>query len=60
MPSIEILMSRSMFKSRAKGINGGIGGSTDAIINVATVEFRFGAVVLTKILVFDKTSKKLA
>ena len=60
MPSIEILMSRSIFKSRAKGINGGRGGSTDAIINVATVEFRFGAVVPAKKLVFDKTSKKLA
>ena len=47
-----------------KGIDGGYklsellsgrGDSADAVVNVATVEFRFGAVVLTERLVFDKT-----
>ena len=33
----------------------GRGGSADAVVNVATVEFRFGAVVLTKKFVFAKT-----
>ena len=31
----------------------------DAIVNVATVEFRFWAVVLVKKLMFDKTYKKI-
>ena len=30
-------------------------GSADAVVNVAAVEFKFGAVVLTKKLVSDKT-----
>ena len=33
--------------------------STDAIVNVTAVEFRFGAVVLTEKLVFDKTFEKI-
>ena len=33
----------------------GRGGSADAIVNVAPVEFRFWAVVLAKNLMFDKT-----
>ena len=31
------------------------GGSADAVVNVTAVEFRFGAVVLTKKLMFEKT-----
>ena len=51
-----------------KGIDGGYklsellfgrGGSADAIVNVAAVEFRFWAVVLPKKLMFDKTYKKI-
>ena len=51
-----------------KGIYGGYelsellfgrGGSADAIVNVAAVEFRFWAVVLAKKLMFDKTYKKI-
>ena len=51
-----------------KGVDGGYkltelffgrGGSADAIVNVAAVEFRFWAVVLTKKLMFDKTYKKI-
>ena len=30
-------------------------GSADTVVDVATVEFRFGAVVETEKLVFDKT-----
>ena len=41
-----------------KGIDGR-GGSADAIVNVAAVEFRFWAVVLTEKLMFDKTYKKI-
>ena len=37
----------------------GRGGSTDAIVNVAAVEFWFWAVVLAKKLMFDKTYKKI-
>ena len=46
-----------ILQSRVKGIDGsyklsellsGRGGSADAVVNVATVEFRFGALVLTK------------
>ena len=37
----------------------GRGGSTDAIVNVAAVEFRFWAVALAKKLMFDKTYKKI-
>ena len=37
----------------------GRGGSADAIVNVAAVEFRFWAVVLAKKLMFDKTYKKI-
>ena len=57
-----------IFKSRMKGIDGGYklsellfgrGGSADAIVNVAAVEFRFWAVVLAKKLMFDKTYKKI-
>ena len=33
--------------------------STDAIVNVTAVEFRFGAVILTEKLVFDKTFEKI-
>ena len=45
-----------------KGIDGGYkvsellscrGGSADAIVNVTAIEFRFWAVVLTKILIND-------
>ena len=52
-----------------KGINGsyklsellsGRGGSADAIVNVTAVEFRFGAVVMTKKLMFDKNCERLA
>ena len=51
-----------------KGIDGGYklseilsgrGGSTDAIVNVTAVEFRFWAVVFTKELMFDKTYEKI-
>ena len=35
-------------------------GSADTIVNVATVDFRFGAVLLTEKLVFDKTYEKIA
>ena len=51
-----------------KGIDGsyklnellsGRGGSADAVVNVVTVEFRFGAVVLTKKLVFEKSYEKI-
>ena len=34
-------------------------GGADAVVNVAAVELRFGAVVLTKKLVFDKTYEKI-
>ena len=37
----------------------GSGGSADAIVNVAAVEFRFWAVVLAKKLMLDKTYKKI-
>ena len=52
-----------------KGIDGGYkltellsgrGGSADAIVNVTAVEFRFGAVVLTEKLMFDKNCERLA
>ena len=51
-----------------KGIDGGYklsellsgrGGSADAVVNVTAVEFRFGAVVLTEKLMFDKTYEKI-
>ena len=51
-----------------KGIDGsyklnellsGRGGSADAVVNVVAVEFRFGAVVLTKKLVFEKSYEKI-
>ena len=51
-----------------KGIDGGYklsellfgrGGGADAVVNVAAVEFRFGAVVLTKKLVFDLNYEKI-
>ena len=54
--------------SRVKGLDygyklsellSGRGGSADAVVNVAAVEFRFGAVVLTKKLMFDKTYEKI-
>ena len=54
--------------SRVKGLDcgyklsellSGRGGSADAIVNGAAVEFRFGAVVLTKKLMFDKTYEKI-
>ena len=54
--------------SRVKGLDCGYklselllsrGGSADAVVNVAAVEFRFGAVVLTKKLMFDKTYEKI-
>jgi len=38
----------------------GRGGSADTVVNVATVEFRFGAVVLAEKLVFDKTYEKIS
>ena len=50
-----------------KGIDGGYrlsellsgrGGSADAVVNVATVEFMLEAVVLTEKLVFDVTYVK--
>ena len=37
----------------------GRGGSADAVVNVTAVEFRFGAVVLTEKLMFDKTYEKI-
>ena len=37
----------------------GRGGGADAVVNVATVEFRFWAVVLTKKWVFDKAYEKI-
>ena len=37
----------------------GRGGSADTVVNVTAVEFRFGAVVLTKRLMFDKTYQKI-
>ena len=36
------------------------GGSTDAFVSEAAVEFRFGAVVLTKKFVFNKTYEKIS
>ena len=33
-------------------------GSADTVVNVATVEFRFGAVVLIEILVFNVAHEK--
>ena len=36
------------------------GGSADAVVDVMAIEFRFGAVLLTKKLMFDKTYEKLA
>ena len=51
-----------------KGIDGsyklnellsGRGGSADAVVHVVAVEFRFGAVVLTKKLVFEKSYEKI-
>ena len=32
----------------------GRGGNADAVVNITAIELRFGAVVLTKKLVFDK------
>ena len=47
---IKILMSR-----KAKEVSSsGRGGGADTVVDVATVEFRFGAVVLIEKLVFDK------
>ena len=47
---IEILMSR-----KAKEVSSsGRGGGADTVVDVATIEFRFGAVVLIEKLVFDK------
>ena len=37
----------------------GRGGGADAVVNVAAVEFRFGAVVLTKKLVIDLNYEKI-
>ena len=37
----------------------GRGGSADAVVNAAAAEFRFGAVVLTKKLVFVETYEKI-
>ena len=34
-------------------------GSTDTVVNVATVEFRFGSVVLIKKLVFNVAYEKI-
>ena len=60
--------SPGIFQSRVKRIDGGYklsellsgrGGGADAVVNVATVEFRFWAVVLTKKWVFDKTYEKI-
>ena len=53
-----------MFLSRLKGIDRGYKLSVllsrrDAIVNLATVEFSFGAVVLTEKWVFDKTYEKI-
>ena len=52
------------FKTRVKGIDGslfkfsellsGRGGNADEVVNITAVGLRFGAVVLTKKLVFDK------
>ena len=38
----------------------GRGGNADTVVNVATVELRFGAVVLAEKLVFDKTYEKIS
>lgn len=35
------------------------GGSPDKVVNVTAVEFRFGAEVLTKKMVFDETYRKI-
>ena len=37
----------------------GRGGNANAVVNVATVKFRFGAVVLTETSVFDKIYEKI-
>ena len=51
-----------------QGIEGGFrlsellsvrGGSADAVVDVTAIEFRFGAVLLTKKLMFDKTYEKI-
>ena len=62
-------ISQVYFKSRVKGIDGslfklsellsGRGGNADAVVNVTVVGLRFGAVVLTKKLVFDKPCEKI-
>ena len=57
-----------MFKCKVKGTDGGYklsellpsrGGSPDKVVNVTAVEFRFGAEVLTKKMVFDETYRKI-
>ena len=35
------------------------GGSADEVVDVTAIEFRFGAVLLTKKLMFDKTYEKI-
>ena len=47
------------FPSRPFVFLTGRGGSADAVVNVTAVEFRFGALVLTKKLMFDKTYEKI-
>ena len=37
----------------------GRGGNANAVVNVATVKFRFGTIVLTEKSVFDKTYEKI-
>ena len=65
-PSIEI--HRYISEVRGKGNDGGYklsellsgrGGNANAVVNVATVKFRFGTVVLTEKSVFDKTYEKI-
>ncbi|PFX11989.1 hypothetical protein AWC38_SpisGene24125 [Stylophora pistillata] len=61
-------LARAQHHSRVKRIDcgyelsqflSGRGGGADTVVDVATVEFRFGAVVLAEKLVFDKTYKKI-
>ena len=52
-------MKRLDYGYKLSELLSGRGGSADAVVNVAAVEFRFGAVVLTKKLMFDKTYEKI-
>ena len=52
-------MKRLDYGYKLSELLSGRAGSVDAVVNVAAVGFRFGAVVLTKKLMFDKTYEKI-